>query len=330
MKIAIAGGTGFIGTRLKTFLQNDGHDIIILTRNKNKTSNHPNTTTSNKPRHERNLPQTQPASFQTDATYVSWLSENTQPEKHLHNTDIFINLAGVSINKGRWTKSHQQKIYTSRMQATDELIRIIQTMPDKPTTLINASAIGIYPTSQDEVYNEASPTATNDFLGRTVSAWEQKAKQAEQFGIRTCLMRFGVVLGTHEGALPLMALPYKLFAGGTVGSGNQWLSWVHINDVVRAITFAINNDHLSGPVNVTAPNPLRMKTFGKTIATVLRRPHWIPAPSPAMKLALGKKSKLVLEGQHVKSTALIDAGFKFSYPTLQPALENLLKKQNRS
>src|SRR5699024_8198933 len=158
MKIAIAGGTGFIGTRLKTFLQNDGHDIIILTRNKNKTSNHPNTTTSNKPRHERNLPQTQPASFQTDATYVSWLSENTQPEKHLHNTDIFINLAGVSINKGRWTKSHQQKIYTSRMQATNELIRIIQTMPDKPTTLINASAIGIYPTSQAEIYNKAHPT----------------------------------------------------------------------------------------------------------------------------------------------------------------------------
>src|SRR5699024_908210 len=144
MKIAIAGGTGFIGTRLKTFLQNDGHDILILTRNKNKTSNHPNTTTSNKPRHERNLPQTQPAPFATDTTYVSWLSENTQPKEHLHNTAIAIILAGVSINKGRCTKSHPQTIYTTHMQATDELIRITQTMPDKPTTLINASAIGIY------------------------------------------------------------------------------------------------------------------------------------------------------------------------------------------
>src|SRR5699024_8446804 len=224
----------------------------------------------------------------------------------------------------------QQKIYTSRMQATDELNRIIQTMPDKPTTLNNPNAIRINPTSQNEIYNETTLTAPNDYLGQTKSAREQKDKQAEQYDIHTGLMLSGVALGTHVGSLTLMALPYKLFAGGTVGSGNQWLSWVHINDVVRAITFAINNDHLSGPVNVTAPNPLRMKTFGKTIATILRRPHWIPAPSPAMKLALGKKSKLVLEGQHVKSTALIDAGFKFSYPTLQPALENLLKKQNRS
>lgn len=327
MKIAIAGGTGFVGTKLTTLLQNKGHDIIILTRNKNIPSNNPNTTSRN-PANEKNVPQTQPAPIQKDATYVNWLTEDAQPEKHLHNTDIFINLAGVSINKGRWTESHQQKIYTSRMQATDELIRIIQAMPDKPTTLINASAIGIYPTSQNTTYTEASTTAPNDFLGRTVSAWEQKAKQAEKRGIRTCLMRFGVVLGTHNGALPLMALPYKLFAGGTVGSGNQWLSWVHINDVARAITFAINNEHISGPINVSAPNPLRMKEFGKTIATVLRRPHWIPAPSLAMKLALGKKSKLVLEGQHVKPTVLTDAGFKFSYPTLQPALEDLLGKQD--
>lgn len=312
MKVAITGGTGFIGTKLTTLLKNEGHDIFILTRNKNA----PNTSTTSA--------QTQPNSSQKDATYVTWLTEDAQPETYLHDTDVFINLAGVSINKGRWTKAHQQKIYTSRMQATNELIRIIQTMPDKPTTLINASAIGIYPTSQTAVYTEASTVSPNDFLGQTVSDWEQKAKQVEQFGTRTCLMRFGVVLGTHDGALPLMTLPYKLFAGGTVGSGNQWLSWVHITDVVRAITFAMNNEHISGPLNVCAPNPQRMKKFGKTIATVLGRPHWIPAPSPAMKLALGKKSKLVLEGQHVKPTGLTNAGFKFTYPTLQPALEDLL------
>lgn len=314
MKIAITGGTGFIGTKLTTLIQNEGHDIIILTRNKNiPPNNKPNTTSSTPP-------------SQKDATYVTWLTEDAQPEKHLHDTDIFINLAGVSINKGRWTKAHQQKIYTSRMQATDELIRIINTLPHKPAALINASAIGIYPTSQNTTYTEASTTTPDDFLGKTVQAWEQKAKQAEQLGIRTCLMRFGVVLGTHDGALPLMALPYKLFTGGTVGSGNQWVSWVHITDVTRAITFAINNEHISGPINVVAPNPQHMEKIGKTIASVLRRPHWIPAPSPLMKLALGRKSKLVLEGQYVKSTVLKQAGFTFSYPTLQSALKDLLGK----
>ncbi|MGX9136092.1 TIGR01777 family oxidoreductase [Rummeliibacillus sp. JY-2-4R] len=300
MKIVIAGGSGFIGKKLTDLLVAEGHEVVILTR-KEKISS-------------------------TRVSYVVWLKEGANPEKKLENVDAFINLAGVSINAGRWNENHQKQIYNSRMVATDELIRIIDTLPQKPSVLINASAIGIYPVSNDVVYTEESKDIANDFLGRTVYDWESKAKKAEKYGVRTVFTRFGVVLGGEAGALPLMTLPYKLFVGGTVGSGEQWVSWVHVSDVVRVISFAIKNDHLSGPVNVTSPSPLRMRDFGKTIGSVLKRPHWFPVPSFAMKLLLGQKSKLVLEGQKVIPKVLTKEGFEFLYPKLDLALEDLLDR----
>lgn len=297
MKIVISGGTGFIGKKLTNLLCSEGHDVVILTRQEKHSSK--------------------------GVSYVRWLGEGAAPEKELGNVDAFINLAGVSINDGRWNKKHQTQIYHSRMEATDELIRIIDALPQKPSTFINASAIGIYPVSLDVEYTEDSIYTPNDFLGKTVSDWENNAKQVEKYGVRTVFMRFGVVLGNEGGALPLMTLPYKLFVGGTVGSGKQWVSWVHAFDVVRAISFAIQNDHLNGPVNVTSPSPVRMKDFGKTISSVLRRPHWLPVPSFALKLALGHKSKLVLEGQKVMPKVLMDEGFEFSFSRLEEALKDL-------
>jgi uncharacterized protein (TIGR01777 family) len=301
MKIVIAGGSGFIGKNLTDLLMGKGHEVVILTRKEKISSK--------------------------GVSYVVWLQEGASPEKELENVDVFINLAGVSINDGRWTAKHQKQIYNSRMVATEELLRIIATLHEKPSALINASAIGIYPVSLDAVYTEESQESANDFLSRTVKDWENKAKKAEVYGIRTVFMRFGVVLGSDDGALPLMTLPYKLYVGGTVGSGEQWVSWVHVMDVVRAIVFAVENDNLCGPVNVTSPSPLTMKNFGKTIGSVLERPHWFPAPSFAMKLALGQKSKLVLEGQQVVPKVLMNEGFEFLFPTLNSALENLLKNK---
>ncbi|WHY83860.1 TIGR01777 family oxidoreductase [Neobacillus novalis] len=301
MRVVIAGGSGFIGQKLTDMLLSAGHQIVILTRK-----------------------DMQPAG---NATYVKWLEEGTYPEKEIKNADVFINLAGVSINDGRWTTNHQKQIYDSRMKATDELLRIIAALPDKPSVLINASAIGIYPASIHTIYTENSPEPANDFLGKTVLDWENKAKQAEADGIRVVFMRFGVVLGKEGGALPLMALPYKLFVGGTVGSGEQWVSWVHVMDVVRAIYFAIEHDKLSGPINVTSPSPIQMKDFGKTIGSVLHRPHWLPVPSFAMKIVLGQKSALVLEGQHVVPRVLLEERFEFLFPSLHNALEDLLKKK---
>lgn len=299
MKIAIAGGSGFIGTELTKFLVQHGHQVIILTRKQNQLSDE-------------------------KKTHVEWLREEAEPEKALEGMDAFINLAGVSLNAGRWSEQHKQQIYESRMTATKELVRIISALNKKPAVLINASAVGIYPVSLTEHYTEQSPAAPNDFLGKTVRDWEQCAKGAEQFSVRTVFTRFGVILGKKGSALTLMALPYKLFAGGTIGSGKQWLSWVHVTDVVRAIHFAMENNRIHGPVNVTAPEPLTMKEFGRTIGSVLSRPHWLPVPSAALKLALGEKSKLVLEGQYVKPEVLLKQGFDFRYPTLEKALKDLL------
>lgn len=300
MKIVIAGGSGFVGQKLTNTLLNEGHEIIILSRKDSKVDG--------------------------NITYVKWLQEGTYPEYEIISADAFVNLAGVSINEGRWTAEHRKQIYASRMEATDELLRIISVLHSKPAVLVNASAIGIYPASEDNVYTEESLDYANDFLGQTVTDWEKKAASVKSEGIRVVFMRFGVVLGENGGALPLMVLPYKLFAGGTVGSGNQWVSWVHIEDVARAITFAIGNKSLHGPVNVSSPFPKRMKYFGKTIGSVLHRPHWLPVPSFAMKIALGKKSALVLEGQHVLPEKLLNNGFKFHFPTLESALINLYTK----
>lgn len=300
MKIVIAGGSGFVGQKLTDTLLSEGHEIIILSRKDSKI--------------DGNL------------KYVKWLQKDTFPENEIISADAFVNLAGVSINEGRWTAEHREQIYVSRMEATDELLRIISALQTKPVVLVNASAIGIYPASEDNVYTEESLDYADDFLGQTVTDWETKAASAETEGIRVVCMRFGVILGKSAGALPLMVLPYKLFAGGTVGSGNQWVSWVHIDDVAYAIAFTLSNQQVCGPVNVTSPFPKRMKYFGKTIGSVLHRPHWIPVPSFAMKIVLGKKSALVLEGQHVLPEKLLSYGFNFHFPTLESALNDLYKK----
>ncbi|MCA9723996.1 MAG: TIGR01777 family oxidoreductase, partial [Kurthia sp.] len=197
-------------------------------------------------------------------------------------------------------------------------------LENKPNVLVNASAVGIYPTSKAAVYTESSTQKSTDFLGRTVKKWEEIAKRAEAYGVRTVFTRFGVILGSGGGALKLMAMPYDFYIGGKLGSGMQWVSWVHIDDVVGAIDFVISDDTISGPVNVTAPHPVRMEQFGKTIAEIKRKPHWFPTPAPLLKAALGEKSKMVLEGQNVKPTVLLEHGYTFHYPKLYDALSNLL------
>ena len=299
MKIAIAGGTGMVGKKITELLLNSGHEVIILTRGE--------------PRTEKNT------------TYVQWLKDGAKPEIQLEQLDAFINLAGVSLNEGRWTDAQKQKIYNSRMESTDEVIRILQVIEHKPNVLINASAVGIYPVSETAVYTESSREKANDFLGTVVANWEQKALQAEDLGIRTCLARFGVILAKGEGALPMMVLPYQLGVGGTIGSGQQWLSWIHVEDVARAIVFVIEHDELRGPINFTTPNVKRMKAFGQSIGKALNRPHWFLVPSLLLQLALGEKSILVLKGQHVLPEKLLSTQFTFNYVSVEDAIRDLYK-----
>ncbi|WP_397540009.1 TIGR01777 family oxidoreductase [Rummeliibacillus pycnus] len=298
MKIAITGGSGFVGQELVKHLQQHGHEIVILTRKSNHLAN--------------------------GIQYIQWLSKNAAPENYLEGVEAIVNLAGTSLNKGRWTEKQKREIYDSRISATNEIIRILKTLKTPPRVLLNASAIGIYPASKTTTYTETSRDIANDFLAKTVHDWEQSAKVAKDLGVRVVLARFGVILGKNSGALPMMVVPYKLYIGGTVGTGSQWVSWVHVEDVANAITFAISNENLQGIINVTSPNPVRMKNFGETIAAVMHRPHWFPVPALLMKLALGKKSQLVLEGQQVLPKVLLTSNFQFQYPTLYSALENLL------
>ncbi|MDG5473331.1 TIGR01777 family oxidoreductase [Jeotgalibacillus sp. ET6] len=298
MKILLSGGTGFLGQAITKLLTSEKHEVFILTRN----------------------PDQPKAANQVH--YVEWLTENAAPEEKLPSIDAVINLAGESINNGRWSDEQKRKIYDSRMNATDEILRIIQQLESPPSVLVNASAVGYYPTSETKIYTEQSIEQGEGFLSQTVVDWEKKAMLAEDHGVRVACARFGIILGKEDGALPNMALPYKLMAGGTVGSGRQWLSWIHHEDAARAVLFAIEKS-IEGPFNVTAPNPMRMKEFGETLAKVLNRPHWIPAPGFALKLALGDKSALVLEGQKVLPNVLKNKGFTFLYPALNEALREI-------
>lgn len=298
MRIAITGGTGLVGNALTESLRADGHDLYILTRNPEK-------------------------GYQNGVTYVKWLSSRADPASELEAVDVFINLAGESINSGRWSDKRKASILNSRVSATNEVVSIIKHLKQKPKLLINASAIGFYGTSTVDTFTEATEKAGDDFLAQTVEKWEAATFEAREFGVRTVFARFGVILDKKDGALPRIALPYYLFAGGTVGSGDQWLSWIHIKDVVSGLRHVIESTELAGPVNFCAPHAVTMKSFGKTLGAVLNRPHWIPAPSFALQLLLGEMSMLVLEGQKVIPEKLIKSGFSFTFPTLEEALSNI-------
>ncbi|MCA1055621.1 TIGR01777 family oxidoreductase [Rossellomorea aquimaris] len=299
MKIAITGGTGFVGQAVTAELLAHGHEVIILTRNPDKYDD------------------------QSGISYVKWLTDDADPLGELQGTEVFINLAGESINSGRWTDERKKRIINSRITSTREVIHLMNNLPDKPSCLVNASAIGYYPSSTSNTYTEASEEKASDFLGETVQIWEKEASKADDAGFRVVYTRFGIILGEEGGALPRMALPYKMFVGGTVLPGDQWMSWIHITDVAKSVRFSAEHDSISGPVNITAPSPLRMKDFGIVLGKVLGRPHWMPVPPFALKIAMGEMSQLVLEGQKVLPSVLLEHGFQFTYPELQGALENI-------
>lgn len=297
LKIAISGGTGFIGKALANFLSLKGYTIYILTRKKRKNP------------------------LNSNICYIQW---DTRSHKFpLTSIDVVVNLAGESINNGRWTKKQKENIVASRLHTTNSLIRQLQTLQKKPHTFINASAIGYYGTSETKTFTEQNKENGSDFLATTVKLWEEAASNATSLGIRTIYTRFGIVLGKDGGALPKMLLPYKLFIGGTIGSGNQWLSWIHLDDVIRMIDFAIHTKEIEGPLNITAPEPTTMKEFGKTLSVMTHRPHWLPVPSFVLHALLGEMSMLVLQGQYVLPDKAMKHGYQYSFSTLKHALQNI-------
>lgn len=301
MKIAITGGTGFVGTVLTEQLKREGHQVYILTRSPKKHTN------------------------SDQVKYVGWLKEEHHPEKELPALDAIVNLAGESLNSGRWTEERKQSILNSRIKATEGVIDLINALPEKPEVLVNASAVGYYGQSKTKTFTEETTEPGKDFLANVVVEWEERASQAAEKGVRTVFVRFGIILG-KDGALPKMILPYKLMIGGNLGSGEQWMSWIHIDDVVGLLDYAIHNKKIYGPLNGTSPNPKRNKDFGQTLGDVLNRPHWVPAPSFALKAALGDMSTLLLDGQCVLPKKAMAHGYTFHHPELEPALKSIISE----
>ena len=241
----ITSGTGMVGSHLvKEIKKTDAH-ITILTR-QDKTSN------------------------ESKITYVNWSKEGWQND--VPDIDVVINLAGATLNK-RWTKSHKQVMMVSRIQSTQALYELFESRTQKPKVLFNASAMGYYPPDLYYSYTELYQTLPFDFLSDIVYQWERFANKFKDFGTRVVLGRFGLILSDTGGALQTMELPYRFYVGGKLGSGQQWYSWIHIDDLIRGIIFTIDNKDAHGPFNLTAPIPERQNLFGYTLARAMHKPH---------------------------------------------------------
>jgi uncharacterized protein len=301
MKIAIVGATGFVGSRLVEQLQTQGHQVKILTRQ-------PGAATSR-------FPQAEIVGY-TPLQSGEW-------QKSISGCDAVVNLAGEPIAEKRWTPSQKQTILDSRKLGTQKIVEAISQAEVKPQVLINASAIGYYGTSETAKFDETSAAGT-DFLAEVCTEWETAAQAVTASGTRLVILRMGIVLGENGGALGKMLAPFSAFVGGPIGSGKQWFSWIHRDDVVKLIITAITDNQMQGVYNATAPNPVTMQDFAHTLGTVMSRPSWLPVPNFALEAMLGEGAIVVLQGQQVIPTHPLAQGFNFQYPQLQPALTAIL------
>lgn len=297
MKLVITGATGFIGSALCSRLLQRGHHLTLLTR------------------------RVPPDASTPAKTWRHWMPGTSgEWEASLDGADGVINLAGEPIAARRWTTSQKQRIHLSRTEATRSIVEAFAKAKRKPAFLLNGSAVGYYGPHGDEIVAEETP-AGSDFLSSVCRAWEEEAQKAEPMGIRVVRLRTGIVLGPHGGALAKMLLPFKFFFGGPLGSGTQWMSWIHLEDELGLILHLIETARAAGAVNATAPNPVTMKEFCQTLGKVMRRPSWAPMPGFALRLTLGEMADMLLTGQRVVPAAAQKLGYQFRYSNLSDALK---------
>jgi uncharacterized protein len=306
MKIAITGATGFVGSRLVARLHQEGHNILVLTRNPASA--------------ERVFP---PEAFPHVEILAYTPTVSGAWQDRIAGCDAVVNLAGEPIAEGRWTPEQKQKILNSRQLGTQKIVEAIAKADPKPAVLINPSAIGYYGTSETATFDETSASG-NDFLAQVCQTWEAEAQKVKAAGVRLVILRFGIVLG-NGGALGKMMTPFKLFAGGPIGSGRQWLSWIHLDDLVKLMTTAVTNPEMEGIYNATAPHPVRMAEFSESLGEVLQRPSWLAVPGFALEALLGDSAMIVLEGQKVIPQRTLATGFEYEYPDLRPALAEIVQ-----
>lgn len=297
MHILITGGTGFIGQALVPHLLQAGHRISILSRSQHRDT--------------------------AQCTFVRSLRE-LSPDSA---PDAVINLAGASLAGKRWTRAYKEELVASRVQGTRALVAYFAESADPPRVLLSASAIGYYgPRGDDALTEEAAPGS--GFSSELCQAWEQEAARAAEAGIRTCLLRLGVVLDRQGGALKEMALPFRFGVASWPGSGHQYLSWIHRQDVVAAMAFLLAEDTLAGPFNLTAPGPVTQREFCRAMRKHFRTLPGMPVPGPVMRLLLGEMAgELLLSGQRVVPAGLQRAGFEFRYPGIDDALAAIFGAQ---
>jgi len=301
MKIFMTGGTGFVGTTLTRRLTQEGHQVTILTRAREKSST---------------LPQ--------GASYLEGDPTQQGPwQRAVPEHEVIINLAGASIFR-RWSETAKESIRDSRILTTQHLVEALSGRKDRETRMLSTSAIGYYGPHEDDELDEESPPG-DDFLASLAQEWESTALKAETLGAKVALLRFGIVLGKNGGALKQMAPIFNVCLGSPLGSGHQWFSWIHEEDLARIYLYLIEQKDLCGPINCTAPNPIRNKDLTRGLGEALGKPTFMPAvPGFILRMIMGEFGSVLLEGQRVLPKKLLDAGFQFSFPKIRKALHDLL------
>lgn len=298
MNILITGGTGFVGEELRPFLMKEGHHLCIVSRNPEK--------------YEDEAAQNQ--------RFVGW---NSDLVKEMEWADAVIHLAGENLFGKRWTDEVKQRILNSRIDTTNKLVSAMGKAENKPRVFISASGSSIYGDHGDQVLNEQA-ALDGTFLAEVCKKWEAAAQKAADFGVRVVNTRFGIVLEKGGGALKQMLPPYYFFVGGSIGSGKQYLSWIHRTDLCRVLYFLINNDNISGACNVSSPEPETMDEFSEVIGETLNRPAFFRVPEFALKIVLGESASPVLESIRMNPEKLLKNGFQFKYEELEEALADIL------
>ena len=292
MEILLTGGTGFIGRHLCPMLLDAGHHVTVLSRN--------------------------PARAATLLDTRVNIIDRLDALQDTAIIDGIVNLAGAPIMGMPWTAGRRQQILGSRLRTTQALVDLIARLDKKPQVLVSGSAIGYYGIGDHTMTESDGPTAI--FQSQLCAQWEQSAAQAQAHGTRVCYLRTGVVLAKDGGALPRLALPVKFGVGSILGNGQQWLSWIHLDDMLRLICFALENAGVQGPLNATAPEPVTHRDMMRALATVLHRPLFLKVPAFLLRTMMGEMSQLLLEGQRVLPERTVASGFTFRYPALEPAL----------
>lgn len=297
MRVLITGAGGLIGSALQRSFREKGYEMLLASRSEPK-----------------------------DDSYIQWsVEDGFSDSSRLEDVDAIVHLAGESVNGLRWTDEKKRAIRDSRVLGTRNIVSAISLLKHRPKVLVSSSAIGFYGERGDEEVTESSP-AGNTFLADVSKEWEGEARRAEDAGVRTVLLRTGIVLSRDGGALGTMLTPFKLGVGGIIGSGKQWMSWISLDDHIAAINFAIENENIRGAVNSVSPEPVTNEEFTKTLGEILYRPTFIPLPEFAVSMLMGEMGdELLLTSTKVIPKRLQDAGFEFKYPDLRTALEHAVK-----